>query len=82
MIVIIVQNPKYVHMKERFHVLKVDEDNVQMSHFIERKLPNLKFENGKAFYEFTETEEDLLCYRDVVRMNKPKVYSILNVICV
>ena len=61
------QDPKYV--EERFHVLRVDENNVQMSAFIERKL-NLKFKNDRAFHEFTETEEDLLCYRDVVRMKK------------
>ena len=61
------QDPKYV--EERFHVLRVDENNVQMSAFIERKL-NLKFENGRAFHEFAETEEDLLCYSDVVGMKK------------
>ena len=62
------QDPKY-NIEEWFHVLRVDENNVRMSAFIERKL-KLKFENGRAFHEFTETEEDLLCYRDVVRMKK------------
>ena len=49
-------------------MLQVDEDNVQMAKFIERKL-EVEFENGKAFYEFTQAE-DLLYYRDVVRTSK------------
>ena len=61
------QNPKY--MTGQFFVLKVDEDNVQMSDFV-KKVLKLKFENGRAFYEFTRTEEDLLYYREVVRMHK------------
>ena len=31
---------------------------------------NVKFENGRAFHEFSQTEEDLLFYRDVAVMLK------------
>ena len=47
-------------------MLQVDQDNVQMANFVEERL-KIKFENGRAFYEFTQME-DLLYYRDVVRM--------------
>ena len=55
-------------------MLEVDEDNVQMAKFVTEKL-KVKFENGKAFYEFTQMEEDLLYYKDVVVM--PKVHYII-----
>ena len=61
------QNPNYT--SQQFYVLEVDEDNVQMANLVEKKL-KVKFENGRAFYEFTQTEEDLLFYKDVVRMPK------------
>lgn len=51
-------------------MLEVDEDNVQMAKFIKDKLNKVKFENGRAFYEFTQREEDLLFYKDVVLMPK------------
>ena len=53
-----------------FHVLAVEED-VQMAKFVEDKL-GAKFENGRAFYEFTQIE-DLLFYRDVVAMPKVNI---------
>ena len=56
--------------KPQFYVLEVDEDNVQMAKFIKDKLGEDKFENGKAFYEFTQREEDFLFYKDVVLMPK------------
>ena len=52
----------------------MDEDNVQMAKFVEQKLDKVKFENGKAFYEFIQKEEDFLFYKDVVLM--PKVKSV------
>ena len=58
-----------------FYVLKVDKDNVQMSDFVEKTL-NVKFENGRGFYEFTQTmEEDLHFYKEVVVM--PKVITVI-----
>ena len=60
---------EYVLQKEetceqQYLVLNVKEDNVRMSEFI-RMHPNIKlFENGRAFYEFTE--EDLDTYKEVV----------------
>ena len=60
-------------MNGEFYVVNVDEDNVQMSDFIEKAL-NVEFENGKAFYELTQMEEDMLSYKEVVRM--PKVIAI------
>ena len=55
-----------------FYVLKVDEDNVQMSDFVKRALGVTKFENGRGYYEFTqmEMEDNFLFYKEVVRMNK------------
>ena len=47
---------------------EVDEDNVQMAKFVKEKLG--KFENGRAFYEFTQIGEDFLFYKDVVLMPK------------
>ena len=46
--------------------MEVDEDNVQMSKFIEGKF-NCQFEDGKTFYEATENEENFLCYRKMLR---------------
>lgn len=56
-----------------FDVLEVDEDYVKMSEFVTAKLGT--FENGRAFYEFNREEEDLLYYKEVVRMNKVSVYN-------
>ena len=61
------QNPSY--KKGKFHVLKVNEDNIQMSDFVEKTLC-VDFENGSAFYQFTKMEEDLLSYKEVVRMER------------
>ena len=58
-------------------MLKVDEDNVQMAKFVEKNL-NVKFENGRAFYEFSQMEEDLLSYREVVVMPKVKTNTPIN----
>ena len=69
----IVQNPECLHYdKDEFLVVEVDEDYVQMSEFITKKLKNSRFENsrfenGHAFYEFTK-EEVLLYYKDVIHM--------------
>ena len=54
----------------KFHLLKVDEDNVRMSEFVKRKVS--KFENGKAFYELTESE-DLLYYKEVIHLELKNV---------
>jgi hypothetical protein len=48
------------------------EKDVQMAKFVEERL-GAKFENRRAFYEFTQMEEDLLFYRDVVAMPKVKI---------
>ena len=61
------QNPES-RKNLQFHVLEVEED-VQMAKFVEEKL-GVKFENRRAFYEFTHGMEDLLFYRDVVAMPK------------
>ena len=53
-----------------FYVLKVDEDNVPMSHFVKKALGVTEFKAGSAYYEFTQSEEDFLYYKDVVRMPK------------
>jgi hypothetical protein len=50
-------------------VLKVGENNVQMSKFIEKELGLQKFENGQAFYEFTG-QEDLIYYKEVVKVQR------------
>ena len=55
------QDPKYY--TEKFYVLKVDKNNIRMSEFIRAKIGS--FENGKAFYEFKQSE-DLPCYKEVV----------------
>ena len=57
--------------EEQFQVLTVDEDNVQMSKFVKQKLGS--FMNGKAFYEFTQKEEDLSYYKEVVNVQKSLV---------
>ena len=61
MLNVITQDPKYY--TEKFHVLKVDKNNIRMSEFIRIKIGS--FENGKAFYEFKEPE-DLSYYKEVV----------------
>ena len=53
-------------MKGKYTVVEVDEDNVRMSKFIGRKL-NCQFEDGKAFYEAIDNEEDFLYYRKILR---------------
>ena len=45
-----------------------------MSKFIEVKL-NCQYEDGKAFYEVTENEEDLLYYKKVLRPQTKEVFS-------
>jgi hypothetical protein len=45
---------------------------VRMSKFIEKELGLRKFENGRAFYEFTD-QEDLIYYKEVVTVQKNKV---------
>ena len=59
------QNPDC--MEACFHVLY---DNVQMSDFVKRAIGVIEFDNGRAYYEFTQTEEDLVFYKEVVRMHK------------
>ena len=56
-----------------FTVLDVDNDCVRMSKFIETKL-KCKYEDGKAFYEVTENEEDLLYCKKILRPEKDKVF--------
>ena len=69
----------------RFAVLDVDINCVRLSKFIETKL-NCQYEDGKAFYEVKENEqeteededetvreEDLLYYKKILRPNKNKV---------
>ena len=57
-----------------YSVLEVEQDCVRMSKFIETKL-NCKFEDGKAFYEVTENEEDLLYYKKILRPQKDEIFS-------
>ena len=58
--------------KESFHVLRVGEDNVQMSKFIKNELGSQTFENGRAFYEFNR-KEDLNYYKEVVKVQRNQV---------
>ena len=53
-------------------MLKVGENNVQMSKFIEKDLGSQTFENGRASYEFTG-EEDLNYFKEVVTEQRNKV---------
>ena len=48
-------------------MLKVEESNVRMSDFIKDKLQLSEFENGKAFYELTQSKE-LLYYKEVIHI--------------
>ena len=67
----LLQDPTYKNGK--YVVVNVDEDNVRMSKFIERKL-NCQFEDSRAFYEAgNEEEEDLLYYKKCLRPNKEEV---------
>ena len=50
---------------QEFRILKVVEDNVRMSEYIEQQLGVYK--KGAAFYEFMESE-DLLSYKEVVHL--------------
>ena len=61
-----------------FHVLKIDSDNVRMSKFIEEKLHIPIFEDSKAFYEFTETE-DLLYYKEVIQIDTELLDNKVNI---
>ena len=53
-------------------MLKVGENNVQMSKFIEKELGSQAFENGRAYYEFTG-EEDLNYFKEIVTEQRNKV---------
>ena len=66
------QDSKY--QTGNFTVLDVDLDCVRLSKFIERKI-NCQYEDGKAFYEVTENEEDLLYYKKILRSPRHKVCS-------
>lgn len=59
-------------MTGKYAVVEVDEDCVRMSNFIEEKL-KCQFEDGKAFYEATESEEDFLYFKKILRPEKEKV---------
>ena len=61
-------------MKGKYAVVEVDKDNVRMSKFIKEKL-NCQFEDGRAFYEATENEEDFLYYKKILRAEEEKVIS-------
>ena len=58
-------------MKGKYTLLEVDENNVRMSKFIERKLRR-QFEDKKAFYE-AENEEDLRYCKKILRPKKDEV---------
>lgn len=60
-----------------YAVLDVDQDHVRMSKFIESKL-NCQYEDGKAFYEATENEEDLLYCKKILRPQTNEVFSYRN----
>ena len=55
-----------------YRILDVDQDCVRMSKFIEKNL-NCQYEDGKAFYEVTENEEDLLYCKKVLRPQTKEV---------
>ena len=57
-----------------YTVLDVDVDCVRMSKFIETRL-NCQHEDGKAFYEVTENEEDLLYCKKILRPQTNQVFS-------
>lgn len=59
-------------MKGKYSVVEVDKDDVRMSKFIETKL-NCPFEDGRAFYEAAEDEEDFLYYKKILRPDKKEV---------
>ena len=59
-------------------MLTVDENYVQMSSFIMKNLKIESFENGRAFYEFTD-EEDLIYYKEVVNGLRKKVILYFNI---
>ena len=65
-----------MHQTGSYTLLQVDVDCVRMSKFIEKKL-ECKFEDGKAFYEVTESdsEEDLLYYKKVLRPQINEVFA-------
>ena len=72
----IAQRPKLD--KEQFCLLEVKKSNMRMSSFIKQKLGS--FENGRAFYEFTD-EEDFLHYKEVVNVQKSQVQCMLSYVC-
>lgn len=55
-----------------YRVLEVDEDCVQMSEFIKKKL-KCEFEDRKTFYEMTENKEDLLYCKKILRPQTKEV---------
>ena len=63
-------------MTGKYAVVEVDKDNVRMSKFIKKKLSR-QFEDGRAFYEATENEEDFLYYKKILRteIKEEKVIS-------
>ena len=73
------QNPVYI--KDKFRVLNVDKDNVKMSDFIKNTL-GVNFENGGAFYEFTQVDEDLLSYKEVVRMHTVSTAVAISIVII
>jgi hypothetical protein len=67
------------HSAGKYAVVEVDEDYVRMSTFVEAKL-NCQFEDGKAFYEATEDEEDFLYYKKILRPEEEKVIILLKLV--
>ena len=59
------QNPDY--MPGEFVELTVDGDDVKMSKFIKNK--GYKFKNGCVYYEFSQEEQDLQYYKEVVYLS-------------
>ena len=68
-----------VHTIEgHYSLLDVHED-IQMSKFVNenRKVLNIdEFENGKAFFEFTRSQEDVFNDTEVVVYNKVRFFTV------
>ena len=64
------------YLKGIYSLLEVDQDHntVRMSKFIENEL-NCQFEDEKAFYEITESEEDLLYCKKILRPQTREVHQ-------
>ena len=71
------QDPRY--RKGKYAVVEVDEDNVRMSKFIERKL-NCQFEDSKAVYEAKKVE-DLQYYKKILCPENEEVKFISGQLC-